>query len=410
MFTSKKAPEEVTLVNTSILAIGAGVILNSVFPAFGLYSGLMILSGITGLAYHFKNRSRFDRLWKNLNLCKGAAYPVLKEKERTDTSVIYKFSVPAGLSIEDFDRHKSAISMFLGRDIDIRPGYKEVWIEVYNQNEKEVYPYEVTTCKGNLEIIIGYDRRGRLITCDLSKGEPHVLIAGETGSGKSTILRAIITNLILTGDVKLHLIDLKRGAEFQIFSRCKQVVNFGRTRSDAERILNEVSEEIDRRYDLFQAKDCVDIKEYNKRFGGMGYEVLIVDEFADLQSCMGSIALLEDICARARACGIHVIISTQRPDHRVLNGRIKANVTTVIGLKTTNEINSRIIIDDAGLESLRGRGQGIFRRGTHMTLVQCPYLSTEKARELLRPQYVEKKTELVKTNEDITDFDFLGAL
>ena len=101
---------------------------------------------------------------------------------------------------------------------------------------------------------------------------------------------------------------------------------------------------------------------------------------------------MEEIAAKARACGIHLIISTQRPDHIVLNGRIKANVTTILGLKTTNEANSRIIIDKDGLETLRGKGQGIFKKGSE-TLIQCPYLSVEKARELLHHTYVKRVTQ-----------------
>lgn len=406
---SNKSNKEATLLDTGILAVFGGVAVASLYPPFTAIGGLMAAAGGAGILYYFTTWSSFDKVFKNLHICKGSAYPIIKEIKETDISTIYRFTVPAGISIDDFDRNKKAIEMYLGREIDIKPIYKAVQIEVYDQEAQTRYDYEIIPCRGKVEIPIGYDRRGDIITCDLSTGQPHMLIAGETGSGKSTALRAIITNLLLTKDIKLHLIDLKCGAEFQIFGRCKNVISFGRTRSEAARILQAISQEVDRRYNLFYKHDCVDIKEYNKLIGGMGYEMLIVDEFADLHDDKQSIALLEEIAAKARACGIHLILCTQRPDHKILNGRIKANVSNVLGLKTMNDINSRIILDTDGLEALRGAGHGIFKRN-EQTMIQCPYLSTERARELLRPLYVQRDEEQPPANGDINNFAFLEAI
>jgi S-DNA-T family DNA segregation ATPase FtsK/SpoIIIE len=408
MFSNKTDDHKTaTLLDTSIMALVAGCFVASIYPAYIIFAALMSIGGATGIGYYFATWSKFDRLWKNLNLAKGTSMPYLCGTEKTDHSKIYKFTLPAGLSSDDFERNKLAIEQFVGSDVDIRYTYKQLWIEVFDKSKKTVYEYQIEQCKGDVSFPIGYTRQGKLVYCDLSGGEPHLLIAGETGSGKSTVLRSIITNLILTKDVKLHLIDLKRGAEFQIFQKCSNVVSFCRNRAEARQTLEHLSEEIDRRYDLFFEKDCVDIKEYNRRFGGMDYQILIIDEFADLKDEKGSISLLEEIAAKARACGIHMIIATQRPDHITLNGRIKANVTTVLGLKTMNEANSRIILDKEGLENLRGHGHGIFKRGTS-TEVQCPLLTTEKARELLRPTYVERALESkARANGEIADFSFL---
>lgn len=398
---SKKSNKEATLLETSLIAIPAGVIINTLAPTYFVFGVLISSCGFIGLAYYFLSWSKFDRLWKNLNLCKGSSYPILKSTKKTEISTIYSFRVPDGISSDDFIKNELAIRESLGRNIDIKYTYKCIQIEVFDKASKDFYEYKTIDCKGNVEFPVGYDIRGNIIKCDLSSGEPHMLIAGETGSGKSTVLRSIITNIILNKNIKLHLIDLKRGAEFQIFAKCKNVIGFARTKSEAYQVLNCISQEVDRRYDLFFKHDCVDIKEYNRKFGGLGYEVLIIDEFADLHQQKESIQLLEEISAKARACGIHLIISTQRPDHMILNGRIKANVTTVLGLKTMNENNSRIIIDKGGLEKLKGKGQGVFKKGSETT-IQCPYLSTEKARELLRPTYVEP-IESSKTNDLVGD-------
>jgi S-DNA-T family DNA segregation ATPase FtsK/SpoIIIE len=261
-------------------------------------------------------------------------------------------------------------------------------------------------------IIIGYNKKGELITCDLASGEPHMLIAGETGSGKSTTIRAIITNLILMSNVMLHLIDLKMGAEFNVFSKSNRVASFGRTIHDANDILNNINKEVDKRYSLFFKTDVKDIIEYNNKFKfkKLGYEVLIIDEFADLQSEKESLKLLENIARKSRACGIHLILATQRPDHKVLTGNIKVNVGTVLGLKTLNSTNSNIIIDDNGLETLRGKGHGLFKRG-NITEIQAPYIPTEGVKELIKHTYVQKAIiSKVLINGNIDDNDLKEAI
>ena len=412
MFTKKYDDhKKATLLDTSVLAVFSGFAVASLFPAYGFIAAIMSACGIGGIINYAMSWSKFDRLWPALGLTVGTAQPYLKNKERTDHSIIYKFTLPAGLSSDDFEKHKLAIEQFCGRDIDIKYTYKELWIEVFNQTQKTLYEYETVNSKGAVAFPVGYNRQGKLITCDLSSGEPHMLIAGETGSGKSTVLRSIITNLILTKNIKLHLIDLKNGAEFSIFRKCSKVENFCRTRSEAKKVLEYLSEEIDRRYDLFFKNDCVDIKEYNRKISHMGYEVLVIDEFADLQAEKNSLLLLEELAAKARACGIHMIIATQRPDHQILNGRIKANVTTILGLKTMNEMNSRIIIDDVGLEKLRGKGHGILKRGSFVSELQCPYLTTERARELLKPTYVDKPVKAESHRQgEVKDFNFFEVM
>ncbi|MBS4538233.1 DNA translocase FtsK [Clostridium sp. D2Q-11] len=241
-------------------------------------------------------------------------------------------------------------------------------------------------------------------------------MAGETGSGKSTLLRSIITNLILNGKYnryELHLIDLKNGAEFNVFRKSKYVKSFSRTIEDAEKILNKLIIEVDDRYDKFFKNDCVDIQEYNKKYRSkMKYKIIIIDEFADLQNEKDSIQILETLAAKARACGIHLIISTQRPDAKVLNGRIKANVPSVIGLKTMNEINSRIIIDHSGLEELKGMGHGIYKFDKEIEF-QSMNISSGTARDLIKHTYINKKEENKPKNtgelpKDFTIGDFNG--
>jgi S-DNA-T family DNA segregation ATPase FtsK/SpoIIIE len=409
-----KIPTRMNIVYNSIYALIGGFGLDALAPAFTNervpLTGLIKCAGVLGIAYYAYRWSKFDKLFENLQLGVNGAYPIFKCKHKTDFSTIYKFTLPCGLSLQDFDKKKDAIEQHLGRDIDIKYTYKEIYIEVYNQNLKTRYDYVPTKIKGDVPIIIGYDKKDNLFTCDLSEGEPHMLIGGETGSGKSTTLRAIITNLILMSDVKLHLVDLKMGAEFNVFANSSKVINFGRTIKEADSILNELCIEVDRRYNLFFQKDVKDIKEYNKKFPRkkMDYQMLIIDEFADLQGRGNSILLIENLGRKARACGIHMILATQRPDHKVLTGSIKVNVGTVLGLKTLNSTNSSIIIDDTGLEKLRGKGHGLFKRG-NVTEIQSPLISTDEVKELIKHTYINKKVKF-DADRNISDVDVMEAI
>lgn len=342
--------------------------------------------------HYFLSRSKFDDLFINLNVGYNDRYPMYKGKKKTEDSVVYRFRIPAGVCVDDFIKHQQPIEQFLGHKVDIRYTYKEVEIEEFLTNEKELYCFIVEDLKGNVPILIGYDRRGNLIWCDLSKGEPHLLIGGETGSGKSTVLRAIISNLLLTSDVKLHLGDLKNGVEFRIFERCGNVIHFAKSISEISQMLNDLSVEVDSRYNLFYKADAVDINDYNKKFPKkkLDYHLLIIDEFADLQKSNECKDLLDELARKARACGIHMILCTQRPDKDVIKGSIKSNVTNVLGLKTLNSTNSGIILGEGGLEKLRGRGQGIFKHGGKLDKIQAPLLERDDAIEMIKHLYIEK--------------------
>lgn len=401
-----------TIICNSLYSIICGVGIDVVAPILNsdasMFTLLLKAGGVIGIAYYSLTLSKFTKVFECLGLGVGAVYPIQKGKSRTESSTIYKFTLPCGLSVKEFDEKKDAIEAYLGRKIDIRYTYKEILIEVYDQNIKTFYEYEPIKLKGNVPLVIGYDRQGNLISCDLSNGEPHMLIAGETGSGKSTIIRAIISNLILMSSVKLHLIDLKMGAEFNVFSKSNKVISFGRTINDAFEILSSINDEVDRRYSLFFKNDVKDIDEYNKKFKykKLDYEVLIIDEYADLQSEKESMRLIENLGRKSRACGIHLILATQRPDHKVLTGAIKANIGTVLGLKTLNSTNSGIIFDRTGLEKLRGKGHGLFKRGDVIE-IQAPFVSTDKVKELIKHTYIKKKNNEDKpaVNGNLNEYD-----
>ncbi len=390
--------------DVSLLELGtAAALIGSCCNTFVADSKLGLLmygAGAVCIAYNYLDKTnKYKKLWTNTGLInKEGEMPLLVKKQKRNFGYDLLFTLPSGLSTDDFIKQKQNIEQNLNKIIDINYANKKVNISVYEKELQKEYPYEAIETKNITDLVVGYSFSGKAEIVNLAEC-PHLLIAGESGSGKSTALRTIITTIILTKkskELELHLIDLKRGAEFNIFKKCELVKSFSRTREEALKELEKISKEVDRRYDLFYDNDCVDIKEYNARFKNkkLKYKVVIIDEFADLQEEKESQMIIEELSAKARACGIHMIISTQRPDAKILNGRIKANVPVVIGLKTMNGLNSRIIIDEEGLEKLRGKGHGILIYKDN-TEIQAMKLTPQQARDLLRPLY-KKESNVIK--------------
>jgi len=352
----------------------------------------------------------YKALFENCNLKVGNQVPRYINKKATNYGYCLTFALPYGMSTDDIEKKKLAIEQYLNKRIEITYNNYKVFMKVYETELEKSPEFRIVQTKNILEFAIGVAFGYKIITVDLAEAV-HLLIASETGGGKSTLLRGIITQLILSKkNISLYLIDLKGGIEFSVFRKSKVVKKFARNIKDAEEVLSFLLLEIDRRYDLFYENDVVDIKEYNrlKNVRKLDYKILVIDEFADLQNEKGSISIVETLAAKARACGVHMILATQRPDAKILNGRIKANVPCVIGLKTKNGLNSRIIIDEEGLEDLRGFGHGLLcDRG--ITEFQSFYITNEEARDLIKHTYEEKKIE-VKKVEEVKDFGFLKVI
>ncbi len=251
------------------------------------------------------------------------------------------------------------------------PGRPYVGIEVPNKSAAMVrlgnlisYPDFVSS--GTLGFCIGRDVTGEPVFSNIEK-MPHLLIAGATGSGKSITLHSALISLLYKNSpatLKLILIDPKR-VELSVYNGLPHLVAPVVTQGKkALGVFRWAISEMERRYEIFVKAGARDIQSYNKKHANeiMPFIVIVVDEMADLMAAYGRD--IENAIVRlaqmARATGIHLILSTQRPSVEVITGLIKANITARIALQVASQIDSRTILDTAGAEKLLGGGDLLF--------------------------------------------------
>ncbi|HER2169467.1 TPA: DNA translocase FtsK, partial [Streptococcus pyogenes] len=233
-----------------------------------------------------------------------------------------------------------------------------------------------------LPIVCGVDMNGLNVVYDMVD-HPHLLIAGETGSGKSTQLRSILSSLIQYKSpdrLKLFLCDLKR-SEFPIFRGINHVEGVFVQPAEMVPMLNYLREETIRRGDLLDAHVLAHIDDLPDP---PPYIVLCIDEFALLKKEKKIWNLVEEISSIGRALGIFLILSVLRPDRNVLEGALKNNLTVRMGFKCADLINARII-GTPGSEKLKENGRMLLKLQGQDGLkeIQAPYLDLDEAKIIL---------------------------
>lgn len=282
------------------------------------------------------------------------------------------------------------------------PGKSAVGIEIPNSKSSAVPLRDVLDSdvfrngKGHILVALGKDIAGKTVVTDLSK-MPHLLIAGSTGSGKSVCINSIITSIIYHSrpdEVKLMLIDPKV-VELSVYNgiphlRTEVITNMKK----AEGALNWAVKEMEARYQLLAGAKVRNIEGYNKLYPDkkLPYILIIVDEFADLMNVAAKDVevLIQRLTQKARAAGIHLILATQRPSANVITGVIKSNIPSRIAFMVESSLNSRIILDENGAESLLGKGDMLFKEGGALTVrVQGAFISDEEVESVV--EYVKNE-------------------
>jgi S-DNA-T family DNA segregation ATPase FtsK/SpoIIIE len=294
------------------------------------------------------------------------------------------------------------------------PGRNLVGIEIPNRS-LEIVTFKtmlssdvMKKSKSKLTVSLGLDVSGSPLVADIGK-MPHVLIAGTTGSGKSVMINSFIASLLFRAspeEVKLILIDPKR-VELTGYNGIPHLMT--PVIVEVEKILASLKwamDEMDRRYKTFAERGVRNIDSYNELAGfqTIPYIVIFIDELADLMAFAP--VEVEDVIARlaqmARATGIHLVVSTQRPSVDIITGLIKANIPCRIAFNVSSMIDSRVILDTPGAEKLLGRGDMLYipPEQAKPTRIQGSYISDREVKRLV--DYLKAKVPEIQYTDEVT--------
>lgn len=355
------------------------------------------------------------------------------------TITSFEVHPPTGVKVQKIKVLENDIALNLQaksiRIIAPIPGKAAVGVEVPSLYPQEVgfkemlSEYQKGAKKLHIPIMLGQTVSGDNVVCDLTK-MPHCIIAGATGSGKSVCINSIVMSILMTArpdDVRLLLVDPKK-VELSSYTNLPHMIAPVITEAHgAYAALNWLVKEMGERYEMLKRLKLRNINAFNHRKYNpeeeaelemeiprkMPYIVAIIDEFADLM--MASSSDLETPIARiaqmARAVGIHLILATQRPSREVITGLIKANFPSRISFKVASRVNSQIILDENGAESLLGNGDLLFLPpGSHnLTRAQGVFVRDEDINRVI--DHIESQTGtqyLIKSFDQMAQTDFLS--
>jgi S-DNA-T family DNA segregation ATPase FtsK/SpoIIIE len=322
----------------------------------------------------------------------------------------YEVEIPVGTRISSVERYREDIARDLGvpslRVVKATSGSMTIGLEIENGVR---LPVDFKALAAGiprsmaLPVILGEDTYGRGVYRDLAD-MPHLLVAGQTGSGKSVFMTSVLATLCgLLGPDKLRLmlVDPKR-VEFADFEGDCHLQGLGSNGgvayevNEARELLHDAMEEMDHRFEILKDARCKNIRDYNRAADKpLPYIVVAVDEFADLM-LMGSKQersaveqCIVRIAQKARAVGIHLVLGTQKPLVTVVTSLIKGNMPARVAFSVTTSGDSRVILDEGGAEALTGKGDMLYRDPTarleseRLRRVQAPWVSPSDLAVLL---------------------------
>jgi len=324
------------------------------------------------------------------------------------TVTLYKVKPFGNQSMKPLERFLPDIALRLGaesaRFLGQIPGEKHIGLEITNTKRSFVNISQFSSQLRNarhhcdIPIPLGVNSKGACDIIDLAEC-PHLLIAGQTGSGKSEFLHSIMASILMNNwpsDVKLCLIDPKqvelaryKNLPHNLLDRMPLAVS----PYHAGLVLQTMLYEMEQRYSDMAGYGVSNFKELRSRMEciyeppGLFRIIVVIDEFADLimmnPHLEGPIIRLAQ---KARAAGIHLILSTQRPVVKVVTGLIKANIPARVAFRTTSAIDSRVILDEKGAEKLLGAGDLLFRDSSHPIPIraQAPLTLPWQSRKLIK--------------------------
>ena len=313
-------------------------------------------------------------------------------------------------TINKIKRLRDALCLYLMTDnINVRLDYKSGCI-VFEIPKKErtflkfdELNKDIKHIDDELFLNVGVDTNNLKYSIDLTT-TPHLLVAGTTGSGKSVFINSILTSLFLNYhplELETILIDIKQ-VEFSIYRDIPHLLCEPVTTLDgARKVLNDVIIDINERYKVLNNSGYRNIKEYNRNnvSNKMAFKLIVIDELAELlmlesknklkNKIEGNETIEQIICRIAqigRACGVHLIVATQRPSTDVVSGLIKSNIPSRVCLSVASATDSKVILDEVGGENLSGKGDLLIKLigNDEATRLQSAFISDEEQRNYIK--------------------------
>ena len=277
---------------------------------------------------------------------------------------LYRYVPSIGLKMSKLKGYAEDIEQVLGvagiRVLAPIPGTTLVGFEV--PRKERTFPALPEGTKG-FEIAIGEDVMGKCYRFDL-RDAPHMIIAGSSGAGKSVFLNNVIKQLIGTPNVDLHIFDPKKVELNQYDGAVKQYVD---DKTAIKKSLRDLCTKMEERYREMKKLKAKNIREV----GNMRYQIIIIDEFAELAMGGEVGESIQSLAQMGRAAGMHLIIATQRASTKVIDGDTKVNFPTKVVFKMAKAVDSTVMLDEAGAEKLLGKGDMIFSSEAGMMRLQA---------------------------------------
>lgn len=335
-------------------------------------------------------------------------YPKIMKARYVGNMTALTFRVPKGFDPEIIVSNLYVFRQHFGEDIELSMNDKQGMLRIYKQGLPDEFDYDTEQVQDSvktnkLPIVCGQNLKGELYTFDMVR-HPHMLIAGETGSGKSSELISILTTLInhkSPKQLRFILGDLKR-SEFHVFKGVEHVDGVYHSAEELNPILKKTKKEMTRRGNLLDKAGVNSIDELEKK---PPYIMVCIDEVALLKKEKDIMDILEEISSIGRSLGVFIVLSMQRPDSKLLDGKLKVNLTVRMGFKTEDSMNAKII-GTKGSENLKNQGRMLLKVNSEIQEIQCPLLTNDRAKELLQPFKVvehpddKKEPEQEETTDD----------
>ncbi len=304
-------------------------------------------------------------------------------------------------------------------------GTQYLGVEVPNDQRETVTIKELLSndnfknTSSKIPICIGKDISGNIEVIDLSK-TPHLLVAGTTGSGKSVFINTLLASILYKfspNDLRLILIDPKM-LELSVYNDIAHLLTPVVTEpKKAILTLKWVCKEMERRYSLMNEENTRSLEGYNqKSVEKLPYIVVFIDEMADLMMTAGKEVehYVQRLAQMARACGIHLVMATQRPSVDIITGSIKANFPSRISFQVASKYDSRTVLGEIGAEQLLGNGDMLMtKNGGNIIRYQSAFISDNEVNKLIKEikrsqkvQYLDELDEIIKNNDE--NFDKLS--